>query len=74
MATTRRDLSKFRISETRSNLNGYNYYSYVHHKGAVIIMREKIDGTEILYANGRYDYTTSWTNKETLNYKRIDQI
>ena len=52
----------------------YNYYLYVHALGQVVVLREKVDQTEYLYADGGLDKELAWTNRETLDYKYYDKI
>ena len=52
----------------------YNYYLYVHALGQVIVMREKTDQTEYLYADGGNDRETTWSNRAILDYKYYDKV
>jgi len=50
----------------------YEYYGFVRSDKSCIIMRNRVDGTQILYALAR-DYDVAWANRASLNYKRPDQ-
>lgn len=50
----------------------YNYYGYAKAKGNWVILREKDDETQYRYAIGKEDYSTNWTNRESLTYKTSD--
>jgi hypothetical protein len=50
----------------------YNYYGFSRTDKSTIIMRMRVDGTEILYSLGR-DYDTDWPARASLTYKRPDQ-
>lgn len=67
-------LSEYDIHKVAEGESGYNYYSYIHPYGQVIIMREKIDGTEILYADGGFDVSVAWATRDTLDYKPRSEI
>mgnify|MGYP000731021903 CR=1 FL=1 len=54
--------------------SGFNYYGRVHPTGRVLMVREAEDGSELLYADGGFDFDTSWTNRDSLDYKRIDLL
>ena len=67
-------LSDYSVHKVGENEGGFNFYCYLHSMGQVIIMREKIDGTEIDYANGGFDLTSAWANRATLAYKELSKI
>lgn len=46
----------------------YNYYEYIHALGYQLVMREKIDETEYLYAEGAF------TDRATLSYDGYDKL
>jgi hypothetical protein len=76
MATNWKDapIHEYMVSKCAYAEGGYNYYLYVHALGQVIVLREKIEQTEYLYADGGTDKTTSWTNRAILEYKYYDLI
>lgn len=76
MATNFKDepIHEYMVSKVALNEEGYNYYLYVHPLGQVVVLREKTDGTEYLYADGGRSKTSAWANRVTLNYKYYDQI
>ena len=52
----------------------YNYYGFSRSDKSTVILRERVDGTEILYALGRA-YDTDWTTRVSrTDYKRPDQL
>jgi hypothetical protein len=61
-------LSNFDIYKIAESEGGYNYYVFVHPEGQVLVMREKTDGTEYLFANGGYSPATAYTNRASLSY------
>ncbi len=66
-------LSEYIIHRTATAEGGYNYYLYIHPRGRAIIMREKEDETEYLYANaGRSD--SQWSNRASLDYDTYDRL
>jgi hypothetical protein len=67
-------IGKFYVTKASLAEGGYNYYGYIHPTGYCIIMREKTDSTEIFYADGGYDFNTSWAGRTGLTYKRIDLL
>lgn len=48
---------------------GYNYYGYVSKTGAWAILREKLDGTEYLYAVGSKDFDTNYAARVGQSYQ-----
>jgi hypothetical protein len=68
------NLSGFDITEVRENEAGYNYYGFSKADGSWKILREKTDGTEYRLAVGRSDFSTSFTGRASLTYKRPDQL
>ena len=67
-------ISAYVIHKIEENLDGYNYYLYVHPKGQAIIMREKIDNTEYLYAKAGSGLNNKWATKNMLDYITYDQL
>jgi len=67
-------LHEYMISRCAYDEAGYNYFLYVHPLGQVVLLREKTDQTEYLYADGGKNKTTAWTNRATLSYKYYDEI
>ena len=53
---------------------GYNYYSYIHRSGKVLIMREEIATGDAEYADGEFNFSTAWTGRAGLDYKNIDEL
>jgi hypothetical protein len=68
------NLSGFDITEVRESEAGYNYYGFSKADGSWKILREKTDGTEYRLAVGRADFTTNFTGRASLTYKRPDQL
>jgi len=68
------NLSGFDIAEVRESEAGYNYYGFSKADGAWKILREKTDGTEYRLAVGRSDFSTAFTGRASLTYKRPDQL
>ena len=62
------------IADIASNEGGYNYYGYVRWGANPVwgILREKTDQTEYRWAIGTADYSTNWTGRAGLNYKRAN--
>jgi hypothetical protein len=59
------------IIKIAENESGYNYYLYSRWgREEWTIMREKIDGTEYLYAIGKGSAENAWTDRATKNYKK----
>lgn len=54
--------------------SGYNYYGCVNTDNSWAIMREKIDGTENLYAAGLTGYAAAWTGRAGLTYATPDVV
>jgi len=52
----------------------YYYYGFSRNDKSTIVMRVRVDGTEILYALGRA-YDADWAARTTrTDYKRPDQL
>lgn len=53
------------------NETGYNYYGYSRWgRNEWLIMREKTDSTEYLYAIGKGSFDNAWTARASKNYKK----
>lgn len=53
----------------------YNYYLYTHPQGQAIIMREKEDEKEYLYANAGFkNFNANWNNRNNLSYDTYDKL
>jgi len=52
----------------------YNYYGYSRSEGSWIIMRMNSAETEVTYAVGGDDYTSNWSARTGLTYKRADEF
>jgi len=66
-------LQEFMIHRIATAEGGYNYYLYIHSRGRAIVMREKVDETEYLYANaGRGE--SQWSNRSLLDYDTYDKL
>ena len=66
-------LSAYVIHKIAENEAGYNYYLYIHPRAKAIVMREKTDGSEYLYANaGNGD--SQWSNRDNLSYGTYDKL
>lgn len=63
-------LSEFQIGKIKEDLNGYNYFLYVHSLGFKVVMRENRDGSGCDYAV----YDGDWGNKENLEYGDWDRL
>lgn len=67
-------LSGYDIADIVENELGFNYYGFTRPDGSFRILREKTDGTEYRLAIGKSDYTTNFTNRATLTYKRSNEL
>ena len=67
-------LSEYTIHKIALAESGYNYYMYIHATGQILIMREKEDETEYLYADGGRSKAGSWASKVGLDYKYYDEL
>ena len=67
-------LSQYDVHKVAEGVGGFNYYGYVHPRGQVIIMREEIATGDILYADGRFNLNSAWTDKAILTYKARNKI
>jgi hypothetical protein len=70
----KRGLSELYPYKTISDEEGYNYYVMQHYTGFVLVVREKIDGTEYLYANGGIDAAVAYANYDSLEYVTIQEL
>jgi len=44
------------------------YYGWLANGGAWVIMQEDLDAGSYRYIAGKTDYSTNWTNRESLSY------
>jgi len=51
----------------------YYYYGFSRNDKSTVIIRLRVDGTEVLYALGR-NYDVDWPGRASLSYKRPDQL
>ena len=66
-------LSEFQISKVAEAEGGYNYFLYIHARGYSVIMREKADETEYLYADGGFS-GKNWSSRDSLEYTTYDKL
>lgn len=64
-------LEGMELVKIAENETGYNYYGYSRWGRAEwLILQEKTDGTEYLYAIGKGSFDNAWTARATKNYKK----
>lgn len=60
---------KFGFYKSILDEGGYNYYIKIHVTGLILVLRENLTGTIIMYADGGYNITTTESDYATLEYK-----
>jgi len=76
MGTNYRDapLSDFVVhKKTITVIDGYHYILCIHPKGAAIIIKEKEDESDYLYARAGFG-NSEWANKTELEYDTYDKL
>lgn len=68
------DVATTEANDNEASGNLYNYYGYVSHDGAWVIMREKSDETEYRYCIGSSGYTTAWSARASKVFKRSNEF
>ena len=64
-------LEGMELVKTAENETGYNYYCYSRWGRAEwLILREKTDSTEYLYAIGKGSVDNAWTARASKSYKK----
>lgn len=64
-------LEGMEVVQIAENETGYNYYGFSRWgRNEWLIMREKIDGTEYLYAIGKGSFDNAWIARASKTYKK----
>ncbi|MFO7969963.1 MAG: hypothetical protein R6U15_07650 [Candidatus Izemoplasmatales bacterium] len=64
-------LDGMEIVQISENESGYNYYGYSRWgRNEWLLMREKTDKTEYLYAIGKGSFDNAWSARTSKNYKK----
>ena len=58
------------VVDISNSEGGYNYYGYIDKYGSWVIMRENTAQTEYRFSFGSSGYTTAWTGRTELVYKK----
>lgn len=66
-------LNGFPVHKVAKNESGYNYYGMINRAGIGIILREKTDETEYLFANAGNELA-HWGNRANLSYVNINKV
>lgn len=66
-------ISEYMVHKIAKAEGGYNYYLYIHPRAKAIVMREKTDETEYLYANAGFG-DSQWDNRDSLTYDTYDKL
>lgn len=66
-------LSEYMIHRIADAESGYNYFLYIHARGQAIVMREKADETEYLYAKAGIG-DSQWGSRASLIYITYDKL
>lgn len=62
---------EYKISDLDSTASP-EYYGYVDKRGQWYIL--KLTDTEARYVNGTDGYDAAWTNRNSLNYRRYNEV